>query len=85
MMVVIRLARHGVKKRPFYQVVVTDKRNARNGLFIEKVGYYNPMYNKNMNNLYLDLKRITYWVTKGAKISDRVNTLIKVNKKNMLV
>ena len=72
-MVTIRLARHGAKKRPFYQVVVADSRNARNGRFIERVGFFNPIAN--------GAEEETHWVGQGATISDRVAALIKeVNK-----
>jgi len=80
-MVTIRLARHGAKKRPFYQVVVTDSRNARNGRFIERVGFFNPIAAGQAEALRLDLDRIEHWVGQGATLSDRVNTLIKQAKK----
>ncbi len=60
-MVTIRLARHGAKKRPFYQVVVTDSRNARNGRFIERVGFFNPIANGAEEETRLDLDRIAHW------------------------
>ncbi|ADU70352.1 30S ribosomal protein S16 [Erwiniaceae bacterium L1_54_6] len=80
-MVTIRLARHGAKKRPFYQVVVTDSRNARNGRFIERVGFFNPIAAGQAEGLRLDLDRIEHWVGQGATLSDRVNALIKEAKK----
>ncbi|AFJ46068.1 30S ribosomal protein S16 [Shimwellia blattae] len=80
-MVTIRLARHGAKKRPFYQVVVTDSRNARNGRFIERVGFFNPQANGQAEGTRLDLDRIEHWVGQGATISDRVSALIKEAKK----
>jgi len=80
-MVTIRLARHGAKKRPFYQVVVTDSRNARNGRFIERVGFFNPIASGQAETLRLDLDRIEHWVGQGATLSDRVNALIKEAKK----
>ncbi|MEA1064253.1 30S ribosomal protein S16 [Erwinia sp. HR93] len=80
-MVTIRLARHGAKKRPFYQVVVADSRNARNGRFIERVGFFNPIANEKEEGVRLDLDRIGHWVEQGATISDRVATLIKAAKK----
>lgn len=61
-MVTIRLARHGAKKRPFYQVVVADSRNARNGRFIERVGFFNPIASEKKKALALDLDRIAHWV-----------------------
>ena len=68
---------HGAKKRPFYQVVVTDSRNARNGRFIERVGFFNPIASEKEEGTRLDLDRIAHWVGQGATISDRVATLIK--------
>ena len=80
-MVVIRLARGGAKKRPFYQVVVTDSRNARDGRFIERVGFFNPIAAGQAEALRLDLDRIEHWVGLGATVSDRVSALIKDAKK----
>lgn len=76
-MVTIRLARGGAKKRPFYQVVVTDSRNARDGRFIERVGFFNPLAAGQAERLRLDLDRINHWTGLGATVSDRVSTLIK--------
>ena len=76
-MVVIRLARGGSKKRPFYHVVVTDSRNRRDGRYIERVGFFNPIANEKEEGLRLDASRIEYWVSQGAKPSDRVAKLIK--------
>lgn len=80
-MVTIRLARGGAKKRPFYQVVVTDSRNARDGRFIERVGFFNPIAAGKAEALRLDLDRIAHWVGQGATISNRVSALIKDAKK----
>lgn len=80
-MVTIRLARHGAKKRPFYQVVVADSRNARNGRFIERVGFFNPIASEKKKALALDLIASLTGLASGATISDRVAALIKeVNK-----
>lgn len=76
-MVVIRLSRSGVKKRPFYNVVVTDSRNARDGRFIERVGYFNPGAKGGEVGLHLETDRIEYWTSQGAQPSDRVNFLLK--------
>jgi len=76
-MVTIRLARGGAKKRPFYQIVVTDSRNARDGRFIERIGFFNPIATGQAEVLRLDLDRIQHWVGLGATVSDRVNALIK--------
>lgn len=80
-MVTIRLARHGAKKRPFYQVVVTDSRNARNGRFIERVGFFNPIASATEEETRLDMDRIEHWVGLGATVSERVSALIKAAKK----
>ncbi|GLR72045.1 30S ribosomal protein S16 [Agaribacter marinus] len=76
-MVTIRLQRGGAKKRPFYQVVVADSRRARNGKFIENIGFFNPTAQGQAERLRLDLERIEYWVGKGAGLSDRVSRLVK--------
>ena len=76
-MVVIRLARTGSKKNPFYHVVVADKRFPRDGRYIEQVGYYNPMARGKETRIQLDQERINYWVGTGAAPSDRVKHLIK--------
>lgn len=75
-MVKIRLARHGRKKSPFYQVVVADSRSPRNGRFIEKVGHYNPL-SENHDECTLNMERINHWIGVGAKPSNRVASLIK--------
>lgn len=76
-MVTIRLARHGAKKRPFYQIVVADSRNSATGRFIEKVGFYNPTARGQEEGLRLDLDRVDHWVGLGASVSDRVSKLVK--------
>ncbi|SUC19999.1 30S ribosomal protein S16 [Proteus mirabilis] len=70
------------KKRPFYQVVVTDSRNARDGRFIERVGFYNPLATGNAEELRLDVDRVEHWVAQGATVSERVAGLIKSAKKS---
>jgi small subunit ribosomal protein S16 len=76
-MVTIRLTRGGAKKRPFYQVVVADSRCARDGRYIEKVGFFNPLARGQEETLRLDLDRVAHWVGQGAQASDRVAKLIK--------
>jgi small subunit ribosomal protein S16 len=76
-MVVIRLARGGAKKRPFYNVVVADSRNRRDGRFIERVGFYNPIAGASEEGVRLSMKRITYWQERGAQLSDTVAGLVK--------
>ena len=78
-MVTIRLARGGAKKRPFYQVVVTDSRSPRDGRFLEKVGFFNPTAQGQSEKLRLDTDRINHWVDLGAQLSDRVAKLVKDN------
>lgn len=80
-MVVIRLARHGGKKSPFYHVVVADKKCARNGRFLEKLGYFNPVAQGEELRLNLNLERVNHWVSQGAQPSNRVASLIKENNK----
>src|ERR1041385_6868244 len=75
-MVKIRLARAGAKKRPFYHLVATDSRKARDGRFIERLGYYNPKATGDEKQLVVDKTRITYWQSKGAQVSDRVTFLL---------
>lgn len=76
-MVVVRLARGGAKKRPFYRVMVADSRRARNGRFIEQVGFFNPVARGQEERLRLDIERIADWVSKGAQPSERVLSLLK--------
>lgn len=76
-MVVIRLARGGAKKRPFYSIVVADSRRAPTGKFIERLGFFNPIAREHEESLKIDLDRVDYWVSNGAKVSDRVGTLLK--------
>ena len=76
-MVVIRLARGGAKKRPFYNVVVADSRSRRDGRFIERVGFYNPIATAKEEALRLSIDRITFWQERGAKLSDTVAGLMK--------
>ena len=76
-MVSIRLSRGGAKKRPFYHVVVTDSRNRRDGRYIERLGYFNPVATGGETELKIDLGRTDYWISQGARPSDRVASLIK--------
>jgi len=76
-MVVIRLARGGSKKRPFYNVVATDSRNRRDGRFIERVGFYNPVAAEGEEGLRLALDRVEYWTNTGAQLSPAVARLVK--------
>ena len=76
-MVTIRLARGGAKKRPFYHLHVTDSRNARNGRYIERVGFYNPIAQGEAERLRIDTDRVQHWVSQGAQLSERVASLVK--------
>jgi small subunit ribosomal protein S16 len=76
-MVIIRLARGGSKKRPFYHLTVADQRRARDGRFIERVGFFNPVARGQEERSRIDLERVDYWLSKGAQPSDRVASLIK--------
>ena len=76
-MVTIRLARGGAKKRPFYSIVVSDQRCQPKGKFIERLGYFNPMASENEEKVRLDTSRVEYWISKGAKPSDRVASILK--------
>ena len=76
-MVTIRLARTGAKKRPFYHLVVADSRRARDGRFIERLGYFNPIAKGQEEQLIINLERVDYWLGHGAQTSDRVAALVK--------
>jgi small subunit ribosomal protein S16 len=76
-MVVIRLARGGAKKRPFYNLVVADSRRARDGRFIERIGFYNPKAPEGQERLRINRERLAYWKSKGAQLSDTVARLVK--------
>jgi small subunit ribosomal protein S16 len=80
-MVTIRLTRRGAKKQPFYHIVVTDSRLRQGGMALEQVGYFNPIPAGKQTRLQLDLGRIDYWISKGARPSDRVAELVKKHRK----
>ena len=79
-MVVIRLSRSGAKKNPYYFITVADSRNARDGAFIERLGFYNPSAKGQEETLRIDIEKVDEWVSKGAQVSDRVKRLIKDSK-----
>lgn len=81
-MVVIRLARGGAKKRPFFNIVAADKRDRRDGRFIERVGYYNPVASENEKGIVINAERLEHWVKNGAKVSDTVARLVKQSAKS---
>ena len=76
-MVTIRLARHGAKKNPFYHITVADRAESRDGRFIERVGFYNPVAQGQSEGLRVDLERVDYWLSVGARPSEMVGKLIK--------
>ena len=81
-MVTIRLARHGSKKNPFYHVTVADRTASRDGRFIERVGFYNPVAKGRSEMLRLDLDRVEHWLSVGAQPTDVVKNLIRQARKN---
>ena len=76
-MVSIRLSRGGAKKRPFYHIVATDSRNRRDGRYLERLGFFNPVASGQEEKLRIDIERVDYWLGHGAKPSDRVAALLK--------
>jgi small subunit ribosomal protein S16 len=80
-MVTIRLARSGSKKRPFYHLTVTDSRNARDGRYIERVGFFNPVARGQEERLRVETSRVDHWVGLGAQLSERVAKLLKESPK----
>ncbi len=80
-MVTIRLARGGSKKRPFYHIHVADRRVSRDGRFIERLGFFNPIAKGAEEGVRIDLERLDYWVRQGAQVSDRVKKIVKDYRK----
>lgn len=80
-MVTIRLARGGAKKRPFYHLAVSDSRKSRDGRFIERIGFFNPVARGQEERLRVDLERAEHWQSLGAQLSDRVAELLKEARK----
>lgn len=76
-MVVIRLSRGGSKKCPFYNIVVTDRRARRDGRFVERVGFYNPVANEKQERVRLQADRLNHWISQGAQITPAVAKLVK--------
>jgi small subunit ribosomal protein S16 len=76
-MVKIRLSRHGSNKKPFYQIIVTDSRSARNGCFIEKIGFFDPICKNKLHSCKINLDKLKYWTKIGGKTSKRVKKIIK--------
>lgn len=80
-MVIIRLTRAGGKKRPFYHIAVADRRDRRDGRFVEQIGFFNPVAKGGEERVRLDLERVEYWEKQGAQISERVKHIVKEYKK----
>lgn len=81
-MVIIRLARGGALKRPFYHIVVTDRRNRRDGRYIERLGFFNPIATGGEERFRVNLERADYWLANGAQTSERVADLLKAHRKS---
>ena len=79
-MVIIRLARSGAKKNPYYNITVADERKPRDGAFIERLGFFNPSAKGQEERLRVDLEKVDLWISKGAQMSDRVSSLVKEAK-----
>ena len=76
-MLAIRMTRHGAKKRPFFHIVVADSRERRDGRYLERLGFYNPVASGNEPKLQLDTDRVKHWVGHGAQMTDKVRALVK--------
>ncbi|MDA3933619.1 MAG: 30S ribosomal protein S16 [Gammaproteobacteria bacterium] len=83
-MVKIRMARGGAKKQPFYHIVVTDSRKSRDGRYIERLGYFNPVARGKDVRLHLNVDRADHWLQEGAQISERANNLLKQARKEVV-
>jgi len=83
-MVVIRLSRAGAKKRPFYSIVATHKRNRRDGAFIERIGFYNPIAAGKETRLSIALDRLDHWAQHGADLSPAVERLLRAYKASQI-
>ena len=80
-MVTIRLSRGGAKKQPFYHIVATDSRSRRDGRYIERLGFYNPVARSSAEPVRIDIDRVDYWVSHGAQMSERVSDIVKSYRK----
>lgn len=80
-MVTIRLSRGGAKKQPFYHIVATDSRAKRDGRYIERLGYFNPVARGDAQGVQIDLDRVDHWIGNGAQLSDRVRAIVKSYRK----
>lgn len=84
-MVVIRLSRGGTNKRPFYKIVVADRRASRDGCYLERIGYFNPIAKGSEKRLEINQERVNYWLSKGAKPSERIISLLLELKKPEII
>lgn len=82
-MVVVRLSRGGSKKRPFYHIVAADSRFPRDGRYLERIGYFNPIARGNASRLRVARERVDHWIKVGAQLSARVKSLVKEWDKSM--
>ncbi|ATW01884.1 30S ribosomal protein S16 [Candidatus Legionella polyplacis] len=80
-MLIIRLKKIGTKKKSFYKIIVIENKNKQNGKYIEKIGFFNSLINNYDKRLYLNIDRLNYWKNIGAKLSKRVNSLLKEKHK----
>lgn len=80
-MVTIRLSRGGAKKQPFYHIVATDSRARRDGRYIERLGYFNPVARGDATEVQIELARVDYWLGVGAQMSDSVKKIVKEYRK----
>ena len=81
-MVTIRLARHGSKRNPFYQITVAERSVGRNGRFVERLGFFNPVARGGEEKLRMNVERTDYWISQGAKPSERVRKLLEQARRN---
>lgn len=79
-MVSLRLARSGAKKRPFYHLVAADSRRARDGRYIERLGFYNPIAGENQEAVRIDLSRVDYWLSVGGQLTDRAKKVVSAQR-----
>lgn len=83
-MIIVRLSRGGRKRKPFYHVVVADSRSPRDGKFLDKLGYYNPIADSQADQVInIDLEKVDHWVSNGAQLSDKVKSLVKKQRKSV--
>jgi len=80
-MVVIRLARGGAKKRPFYHIVVANSRSRRDGRHVERLGLFNPLESEGEDRFRIDHERLAWWQSQGAQLSPRVASLVAVDRR----